>query len=87
VAYRKGFIKCWKEYEKHFIIYNNDGNVHSTPTRFPAPQGPCFWLILVTHNESMLYENNWRLMHWINDNTKAVAEKKGKGQSIIALTF
>ena len=81
VAYRKVFIKCWKKY---FVIYDNDGNVHSTPTRFPVPQGPCFQLILETHDELTFYKNNQRNMHWINDNMKAFTEKKGKGQSIMA---
>lgn len=58
-----------------------------TPTRFPVSQGPCFWLILVTHNELTFYENDQRKTHWINDDVKAVAEKKGKGQSIMASDF
>jgi hypothetical protein len=87
VAYRKGFVERWKEYEKCFVIYDNDGNVLSTPTGFPVPQGLCFQLILVTHDESMFYKNNWRKTHWINDNAKAVAEKKGEGQSIMASDF
>jgi len=87
MAYRKGFVKCWKEYEKYFIIYDNDRNVLSTPTGFPVPQGLHFQLILVTHDELTFYENDWRKMHWINDNVKAVAEEKGKGQSIMASNF
>ena len=39
VEYRKGFVKWWKEYEKCFVIYNNNRNVVSIPTRFPVPQG------------------------------------------------
>ena len=87
VAYRKGFVEHWKEYEKHFIIYDIDGNVLSKPTGFPVPQGLRFRLILVTHDESTFYENDRRKMHWINNSTKAVAEKKGEGQSIMASDF
>jgi hypothetical protein len=87
VAYRKRFVKCWKEYEKCFIIYDNDRSVFSTPTRFPVPQGLHFWLILVTHDESTFYKNNQRKTHWVNDNMKAVAEKKDEGQSIMASDF
>ena len=87
VEYRKGFVERWKEYEKRFIIYDNDGNVLSTPTGFPVPQGVRFRLILVTHDESTFYENDRRKTLWINNNTKAVAEKKGKGQSIMASDF
>ena len=87
VEYRKGFVERWKEYEKRFIIYDNDGNILSTPTGFPVAQGVRFRLILVTHDESTFYENDRRKIHWINDETKAVAEKKGEGQSIMASDF
>ena len=87
VEYRKGFVKCWKEYEKRFVIYDNDGNILSTPTGFPVPQGVHFRLILVTHDESTFYENDRRKTHWINDKMKAVAEKKGEGQSIMTSDF
>jgi hypothetical protein len=82
VEYRKGFVGRWKEYEKRFVIYDNDGKVLSTPTGFPVPQTR-FRLILVTHDESTFYENDRRKTHWVNANAKAVAEKKGEGQSIM----
>lgn len=87
VEYRKGFVERWKEYEKRFIIYDNDGNILSTPTGFPVAQGVRFRLILVTHDESTFYENDRRKIHWIDDETKAVAEKKGEGQSIMVSDF
>ena len=59
----------------------------SRPTGFPVPQGVRFRLILVTHDESTFYENDRRKMLWINNNSKAVAEKKGEGQSIMASEF
>jgi len=83
MEYRRGFVERWKEYEKRFVIYDNDGNVLSTPTGFPVPQGVRFRLILVTHDESTFYENDRRKTHWINDKTKAGTEKKGEGQSIM----
>ena len=36
VKYQKEFVECWKEYEKHFIIYDYNGKIFSTPTRFPV---------------------------------------------------
>jgi hypothetical protein len=83
VEYRKKFVERWKEYEKRFIIYDNDGNIHSTPTGFPVPQR-AFRLILVTHDESTFYENDRRKLQWVSEKTKAVAEKKGEGQSLMA---
>jgi hypothetical protein len=87
VEYRKRFVERWREYEKRFIIYGNDGNVLSTPTGFPVPQGVRFWLILVTHDESTFYENDRRKLQWVNGNAKPVAEKKGEGQSIMVSEF
>ena len=87
VEYRKRFVERWREYEKHFVIYGNNGNVLSTPTGFPVPQGVCFRLILVTHDESTFYENDRRKLQWVNGKAKPVAEKKGEGQSIMISEF
>ena len=84
VEYRKGFVERWREYERCFVIYGNDGNMLSTPTGFPIPQNVRF---LVTHDESTFYENDRRKMLWVNDKVKAVAEKKGEGQSIMVSEF
>jgi hypothetical protein len=35
----------------------------------------------------MFYENDRRKMHWIQDNSKAMAEKKSEGQSTMASEF
>lgn len=79
VEYRKGFVERWREYERRFVIYGNDGKVLSTPTGFPVPQGVRFRLILVTHDESTFYENDRRKLQWVNDKAKPVTEKKGEG--------
>jgi hypothetical protein len=86
IEYRTKFVERWKEYEKRFIIYDNDGKVLSTPTGFPVPQR-AFRLILVTHDESTFYKNDRRRMHWVHEHGKPVAEKKGEGQSIMASDF
>jgi len=54
---------------------------------FPVPQGMRFRLILVTHDESTFYENDRRKLQWVNDKAKAVAEKKGEGQSMMVSEF
>ena len=87
VEYRKGFVDRWREYERRFVIYRNDGNVLLTPTGFPVPQGVHFWLILVTHDESTFYENDHRKLQWVNNKVKPVAEKKGEGQLIMVSEF
>ena len=59
VQYQKEFIAIWKDYEKQMVTYDKDGNIDFTPTGFPIAQGHCFQLILVTHDESTFYTNDW----------------------------
>ncbi|CAA7270186.1 unnamed protein product [Cyclocybe aegerita] len=87
VAYRKAFVSRWQEYEKRFIIYDNDGNVLSKPAGFPVPQIGRFRLILVTHDESTFYENNRCKTKWTHFQEKATTERKGEGPSIMVSEF
>ena len=86
VAYRNAFIERWREYEKRFVIYDNDGRELSRPKGFAVP-GICFKLVLVTHDESTFYENDRRKTKWVHISEKAVAERKGEGQSIMISDF
>ena len=83
VQYRKEFLARWQEYEKWMITYNNDGNLDSTPTGFPIPQGHRFQLVLVTHDESTFYANNCRKNLWNHKTDKATPQRKGEGPSIM----
>ena len=58
VKYQEEFMVHWKDYEKRFFIYNNNGEVLSKPVGFPVPQISWFRLILVTHDESTFYETD-----------------------------
>jgi hypothetical protein len=87
VDYRKKFVERWKGYEKRFVIYDNEGQVVSQPRQGFAVPGVRFRLILVTHDESTFYENDRRKTKWVHEKEKAVAEKKGEGQSIMASEF
>lgn len=87
VAYRNTFIERWRDYEKCFFIYDNDGNVLSTPVGFPVHQVGRFRLILVTHDESTFYENDRRKTKWTHKSEKATTEKKGEGQSLMVSDF
>ncbi|KAH9014698.1 hypothetical protein EDB84DRAFT_1568033 [Lactarius hengduanensis] len=88
VAYRNGFVARWKEYEKRFHTWDNDGNEHRPQDTFwvESTHGR-FWLILVTHNESIFYQNDSRKTHWIADIKKAGPLPKGDGQSIMVSDF
>jgi len=87
VAYRNSFIERWKEYEKRFFIYDNNGEIMSTPVGFPVPQVGRFRLILVTHDESTFYQNDRRKTKWTHISKKATTEKKGEGQSLMVSDF
>jgi hypothetical protein len=86
VDYCKKFVQQWKEYEKRFVIYDNEGQVVSQSQGFAVP-GVHFRLILIMHDESTFYENDRRKTKWIHKKEKAVAEKKGEGQSIMVSDF
>jgi hypothetical protein len=83
VQYRKEFLARWKDYEKRMVIYNNDGNVDSTPKGFTVPQGHRFRLVLVTHDESTFYANDRRKNLWNHKTDKATPQRKGEGPSIM----
>ena len=48
---------------------------------------PRFRLILVTHDESVFYQNDFRKTHWIASTSKATPLPKGDGQSIMVSDF
>ena len=85
VEYRNQFIKRWKEYKKWMVTYDNNGNIDSTPSGFPIPQGHHFQLILVTHDESTFYANDRRKIKWSHASEKATPQKKGEGPSLILM--
>jgi hypothetical protein len=87
VKYRDGFIARWKEYEKRFVIYGNDGEISMQPAGFPVPQIGRFRLILVTHDESTFYETDRRKTKWVHMSEKPQPVKKGDGQSIMVSAF
>jgi hypothetical protein len=53
---------------------------------FPV-EGGRFRLILVTHDESVFYQNDFRKTHWIASTSKAAPLPKGDGQSIMVSDF
>ncbi|KAF9471175.1 hypothetical protein BDN70DRAFT_763229, partial [Pholiota conissans] len=65
VQYRDEFISRWKEYEKRFVKFDNDGNQTNNLVGFPVLQVGRFCLILVTHDESTFYANDRRKKMWI----------------------
>ena len=88
VAYRTAFVARWKEYEKRFHTWDSNGVEHLPQNAFWVPgAGGRFRLILVTHDESVFYQNDFRKTHWIADARKATPLPKGDGQSIMISDF
>ena len=86
VAYREGFVGRWKQYEKHFHLWDNDGNLLPLPKGFPVPGG-WFHLVLVTHDESTFFQNDLQKTHWTHESNKPTPHQKGDGQSIMVSDF
>ena len=74
VQYRNGFLKCWQEYEKRMVTYNNNGEIDTTLVGFPVPQGTWFCLILVTHDESTFYAHNRQKNQYTHATDKATPQ-------------
>ncbi|KAH8987499.1 hypothetical protein EDB86DRAFT_3082231 [Lactarius hatsudake] len=91
VAYREAFVGRWKEYEKCFHLWDNDGNLLPLPNGFPVSHVPGasgqFRLILVTHDESTFFQNDLRKTHWTHGSHKPTPRQKGDGQSIMVSDF
>jgi hypothetical protein len=86
VEYRNAFVARWKVYEKRFHTWDSGGVEHRPQNAFPV-EGGQFRLILVTHNESVFYQNDFRKTHWIASTSKAAPLPKGDGQSIMVSDF
>lgn len=84
VPYWRAFVACWKEYEKHFHMWDHNGNILLLPSGFPVPRAH-FHLILVAHNKSTFYQNDERKTHWAN--LSSTAKQKGNRQSLMVSDF
>ena len=91
VEYRSKFVERFCQYERHFHIWDNDGNKLPRPTGFPVPEAYrafCrFHLILVTHDESVFFQNDQRKHMWHNTGKSAAPHPKGEGQSLMVSDF
>jgi hypothetical protein len=81
VAYRQAFVYRWAEYELRFQIW--DTNADPPPCLF-ADSCP---LILVTHDESIFYQNDERTTYWSHQDSRPPPKPKGEGQSLMVSDF
>jgi hypothetical protein len=88
VEYQHQFVARWKENERRFHQWDNDGNELSRPSGFIIPGAVGrFRLIPVTHDESVFYQNDERKTTWTHNSDKAKPRPKGDGQSIMVSDF
>jgi len=88
VKYRQAFIERWKQYEKPFHLWDNDGNPLPLPDGFPVPGAMGrFCLILVTHDESTFFQNDLNKSRWSHKGVKPTPSSKGDGQSLMVSDF
>jgi hypothetical protein len=74
VAYRCEFLE-------------HDGRKLPRPNGFPLPNGGPFRLVLVTHDESIFYQNDHHKIAWALKTSRPTPQPKGEGQLIMVSDF
>jgi hypothetical protein len=80
VAYRQAFVDRWAEYETRFQFWDDNGD----PLPCPSDLHP---LILVTHDESVFFQNDERKTCWNHQDSRPAPKPKGEGQSLMISDF
>jgi hypothetical protein len=86
VKYRQEFVVRWKDREKRFHRWDNDGNELPRPRGFPVA-GRHFRLIPIMHDKSIFYQNDKCKSKWIHNTSTPTLRSKGDGQSIMVSDF
>ena len=87
VEYRQAFVHRFEQYERRFHTWDDTGNEGPQPPHFPVPGAEGrFHLILVTHDESIFYQNDQRDIHWGCPGGGA-PKPKGEGVSLMVSDF
>ena len=84
VAYRQAFVYRWVDYEVRFQLWDTNGNpLQVPPTHLFNPRP----LILVTHDESVFFQNDERTTLWSHQDSRPSPKPKGDGQSLMVSDF
>ena len=88
VEYWQAFVDQFAKYKWHFHLWDDDGNELKHPSGFPVPGAiGCFWLILITHDKSMFFQNDQQKIYWNHTGNGGAPKPKGKGQSLMVSDF
>lgn len=87
VEYRKKFVERFKEYEQRFHSWDELGDKEdNVPVPGTDLQGQSH-LVLITHDESIFYQNDQRQIHWGCPGQSGVPKPKGEGLSLMISDF
>jgi hypothetical protein len=88
VQYRNAFVQRFKQYERRFHLWDDNGEELPPPRGFPVPEAAGrFRLILVTHDESTFFQNDQRKVCWDREGSSKTPRPKGDGQSLMISDF
>jgi hypothetical protein len=82
VTYRHAFIHRWADYKMWFQIWDTNGNPR--PLSYLSDLCP---LILITHNESVFFQNDEKTTCWSHQDSHPSPKPKGEGQSLMVSDF
>ena len=88
VHYRTAFVQRFKQYERRFHLWDDNGEELPPPRGFHVPEAAGrFRLVLVTHDESTFFQNDQRKVGWDREGSSKAPKPKGDGQSIMVSDF
>ena len=88
VQYREAFMQRFKQYERRFHLWDDNGVELPPPHGFPVPEAAGrFRLILVTHDESTFFQNDQRKTCWDHNGSSKTPRPKGDGHSLMISDF
>jgi hypothetical protein len=80
VAYRHAFVHRWVDYEARFPFPDANGN--ASPCASDSRP-----LVLITHDESIFFQNDERTTCWSHQDSRPTPKPKGDGQSLMVSDF